>query len=228
MPQPAPIYSYTFVTQSKTITYGYSIANLSCTLSANDVKINTPSQWGITQAKNDINVRTRDQDLSSENFPTWNNPGTSISIENINCPEDSIGTGNGQFFIENLGLEELKIYGVLLNNNGNMNQTIVGLTLSKGIQTLNSGDMMANGGVYSLMLDKNEYIVGSFDIITWDYDHDSSPDNNSPTPTLEIYSNDLNPSHPNTVVDDFEIGDEDLQSKWDINVTWTVTPFTTG
>lgn len=228
MPIGTPIYSYTFVSQAKTTTYSYSIANLSCTLSTNDVRINTPTEWGVTQAKNDINIQTKNQDLASNLYPSWDNPGTSILMENIDVRNASgIGYASCNFVVENLGFEDLRIYGVLLNKNGNESQNIINLKLIKGNQTLNAEDMIAGGGIYDFILGKSELLAGNFLIQTSDDNDDNIPDNNYPTPTIEVYSNDLNPNKTQTVVDDFDIGSEDLQSRWNINVNWTVTPFVT-
>ena len=231
MSSESPIFSYTYVSQAKTITYGYSLANLSCTLSANDVKINTPNVWGVTKPKSDINIQTKNHDLSdgTSGAITWGNPGTSISIDNIDCNnQQRVGWGVGEFVIENLGGEDLRIYGVILNSNGNLSAHIQNIKLSKGVQTFSSNDTEANGGSYYFVLGLGERVTGTFDLQTSDDDMNSEPDNLPPSPTLEVYSDDLNPDKPQTEVDDYGIGNENLQSKWDIDVTWSVTDFTTG
>lgn len=230
MPGNSPIYAFTFVQQHRTTTYANSIGNLSCTLSQNDVKINTPNTWGVTQAVSSINVQTRNHDLAdgTSGAFTWGNPGTSLIIENINCQvAGGVGYAVGKFVVENVGSEILRIYGVMLNPNGNDGSHISNLSLTKGTQTFGYYQMTANGGGNDFLLSAGERVNGTFDLQSTDDDGNSLPDNLPPNPILEVYSDDLDPNKPQTEIDDYEIGTEDLQSKWDIDVTWSVTPFST-
>ena len=227
MPLETPIYSWTYVVQAKTTTYSHSIANLSCTLSSNDVRINTPEVWGVTQAEKLINVKTLDNDLLVMGSSPWNDPGVSIYIENINCQnEGGVGFASSNFKIMNEGFDNLKLYGVLINRNGNASGFIEDLSLTYSNETIDYSQFMASGGNAYFTLGEGDTVLGSFTIRTFDDDENSSPDGVPPFPTLEIFSDDIK-EKPQTVVGDFDIGDESLQSRWDVSVSWTVKPFIT-